>query len=93
MGAKKLSLNVNRQNQAAHFYQKAGFSITATEDIDIGNGYYMNDYIMEKDLQEWCDATEKKGAFLEAPFLIKQSFCYFTNFAWYCSFSNERLAR
>jgi ribosomal protein S18 acetylase RimI-like enzyme len=42
-----LRLNVNRQNKALHFYQKLGFKIINEEDIDIGNGFYMNDYVME----------------------------------------------
>jgi diamine N-acetyltransferase len=45
-----LELNVNRHNPAIGFYEKLGFSIAATEDIDIGNGYWMNDYIMRKEL-------------------------------------------
>jgi ribosomal protein S18 acetylase RimI-like enzyme len=48
--AKALELNVNRQNQAIHFYQKKGFIILHEEDIDIGNGYFMNDYVMVKTL-------------------------------------------
>ena len=49
-GNKKLLLNVNRNNKATHFYQNMGFSIVNTEDIDIGNGYFMNDYVMEKSI-------------------------------------------
>ncbi len=45
--ATALQLNVNRHNKALHFYEKAGFSIIAEEDIYIGNGFYMNDYVME----------------------------------------------
>lgn len=45
-GAQELRLNVNRYNKAVHFYQKQGFTIIGKEDIDIGNGYFMNDYIM-----------------------------------------------
>lgn len=44
----KLLLNVNRDNKATHFYGKIGFQTIGTEDIDIGNGYFMNDYVMEK---------------------------------------------
>jgi ribosomal protein S18 acetylase RimI-like enzyme len=43
-----LRLNVNRYNKARLFYEKLGFAIVREEDIDIGNGYYMIDYIMEK---------------------------------------------
>ena len=45
--AKALQLQVNRQNNAKHFYEKLGFKIIKTADFDIGNGYFMNDYIME----------------------------------------------
>ncbi len=45
-GAKKLLLNVNRYNPARSFYEKLGFKIVGEEDIDIGKGYFMNDYIM-----------------------------------------------
>lgn len=45
--ATALQLNVNRHNKALHFYEKIGFTIIAEEDIDIGNGFYMNDYVME----------------------------------------------
>jgi ribosomal protein S18 acetylase RimI-like enzyme len=49
-GAKTLELNVNRHNTAKTFYEKQGFKIVRTEDISIGNGYFMNDYVMEKKL-------------------------------------------
>jgi RsiW-degrading membrane proteinase PrsW (M82 family)/ribosomal protein S18 acetylase RimI-like enzyme len=47
-GATSLQLNVNRQNNAKDFYEKLGFLVTGQEDIDIGSGYFMNDYVMEK---------------------------------------------
>ena len=37
-------------NKAKEFYEKLGFSVIQEEDIDIGSGYYMNDYIMEKNI-------------------------------------------
>ncbi|MFA6275413.1 MAG: GNAT family N-acetyltransferase [Pedobacter sp.] len=46
-GAKALQLNVNRNNKAKDFYVKAGFRIKETVDIEIGNGFLMNDYVME----------------------------------------------
>jgi RsiW-degrading membrane proteinase PrsW (M82 family)/ribosomal protein S18 acetylase RimI-like enzyme len=49
-GATVLRLNVNRYNKAKLFYEKLGFVVMNTEDIDIGGGYFMNDYIMEKGL-------------------------------------------
>ncbi|WNM18820.1 GNAT family N-acetyltransferase [Flavobacterium capsici] len=45
---KAVFLNVNRYNSAKYFYEKIGFSIVKEEDIDIGNGYLMEDYVMEK---------------------------------------------
>lgn len=48
--SKALSLNVNRFNSALDFYKKIGFEITAEVNIDIGNGYFMEDYVMEKQL-------------------------------------------
>ena len=49
-GAKSLELNVNRHNNAKNFYEKLGFKIVHELDIGIGNGYYMNDYIMKLEL-------------------------------------------
>lgn len=45
--ATALYLNVNRQNKAKLFYEHLGFRVIGKEDIDIGKGYFMNDYIME----------------------------------------------
>jgi RsiW-degrading membrane proteinase PrsW (M82 family)/ribosomal protein S18 acetylase RimI-like enzyme len=47
-GALALQLNVNRNNEAVRFYQSMGFEIIREEDNDIGNGFFMNDYVMEK---------------------------------------------
>ncbi len=41
-------LNVNKNNVAQHFYKKLGFAIVEDVVIDIGNGYVMDDFIMEK---------------------------------------------
>jgi len=49
-GGKTLQLNVNRNNKAKDFYEKAGFKIKETVDLDIGNGFLMNDYVMELSL-------------------------------------------
>ncbi len=46
-----ITLNVNRFNTAINFYDKTGFIKTGTEDIDIGRGYLMEDYIMEKEIR------------------------------------------
>ncbi|MGZ8557430.1 MAG: GNAT family N-acetyltransferase [Chitinophagaceae bacterium] len=47
-GGLSLLLNVNRHNKAKSFYEKLGFVVISEEDVDIGNGYFMNDYVMEK---------------------------------------------
>ncbi len=47
-GATSLILNVNRNNLAKSFYEKLGFEVIKIEDVPIGNGFFMNDYIMEK---------------------------------------------
>jgi ribosomal protein S18 acetylase RimI-like enzyme len=49
-GGKTLQLNVNRNNKAKDFYEKAGFKIKETVNLDIGNGFFMNDYVMELSL-------------------------------------------
>ena len=43
-----LFLNVNRFNKALYFYNKLGFEIAFEEDIEIGSGYLMEDFVMEK---------------------------------------------
>lgn len=47
-GGKYLDLNVNRTNKAKGVYEKLGFTVIDEGDFPIGNGYYMNDYIMQK---------------------------------------------
>jgi len=43
-----LILNVNKNNKAIEFYKKIGFSVSFEEVIDIGKGFVMDDYVMEK---------------------------------------------
>jgi GNAT superfamily N-acetyltransferase len=45
-----LILNVNRFNKAVQFYQYLEFTIIKEENIDIGDGYLMEDYVMEQKL-------------------------------------------
>ena len=45
-----LQLAVNKNNKAKDFYVKIGFQIVHEAVFDIGNGYVMDDYIMEKKL-------------------------------------------
>jgi len=49
-GATALQLQVKRDNKARFFYEKLGFNIIEEKNFDIGNGYFMNDYVMEKKL-------------------------------------------
>jgi ribosomal protein S18 acetylase RimI-like enzyme len=55
IGAKQASasvmqLNVNRHNRAKAFYEHQGYDVILEEDIHIGEGFYMNDYRMAKQL-------------------------------------------
>jgi len=45
-----VELNMNRDNPALHFYEKMGMKIHDRGDFHIGNGYYMNDYILRIEL-------------------------------------------
>lgn len=44
--ATELQLKVNRNNNAKDFYLKQGFTILYEADFEIGNGFFMNDYVM-----------------------------------------------
>lgn len=47
LGIPQLNLNVNRYNtKAISFYYKFGFNRLYDEDIEIGNGYQMNDHVL-----------------------------------------------
>lgn len=45
-----MELNVNRNNKAVHFYEHLGMKKVRQGDFPIGNGYFMNDYIMSIDI-------------------------------------------
>jgi diamine N-acetyltransferase len=46
-GANHLILQVNRENKnAIGFYERMGFQKEAEADFNIGNGFYMNDFVM-----------------------------------------------
>lgn len=49
-GQAKLRLDVNYQNKAIGFYEKYGLVKIGRHDTDIGNGYLMEDWIMEKEV-------------------------------------------
>ena len=47
--AETIELTVNRKNyKSINFYLKNGFIIKEVADFDIGEGYFMNDFIMVK---------------------------------------------
>ena len=48
VGDIKLSLNVNRFNNAKKFYENQGFEVVFEEDVELDFGYLMEDYRMEK---------------------------------------------
>lgn len=47
IGDKKLTLTVNKNNNAKNFYESQGFRVYDEAVFDIGNGYVMDDYLME----------------------------------------------
>ncbi len=49
-GGRSLELQVNRNNRARFFYEKLGFTVQREADFPIGNGYLMEDYVMERKL-------------------------------------------
>lgn len=49
-GNASIILNVNRFNPAYDFYLRVGFFNKGEDNVDIGNGYLMEDYLMEKTL-------------------------------------------
>ena len=49
-GGTKLILQVNRHNNAKGFYEKQGFTVLDEVKLDVGNGFYMDDYIMQYNL-------------------------------------------
>ena len=46
-----MELRVNRHNPALGFYEHMGMKKLREDDCHIGNGYYMNDYIMGLDIR------------------------------------------
>lgn len=50
-GIELLSLSVNKHNhKAIRAYRRNGFEIVRSIFVDIGDGFYMDDYVMAKDL-------------------------------------------
>lgn len=50
LGAATLELQVYRNNKAKGFYEKLGFVEREMIKLDIGGGFIMDDYVMEKKL-------------------------------------------
>jgi len=51
-GAESIGLTVNRHNQVAlSFYRAVGFCIVGTQVAEIGNGYVMDDYLLQLRLE------------------------------------------
>lgn len=46
-GLSSITLNVNRENDAALAYEKLGFVKVREEKNDIGNGFFMDDFVYE----------------------------------------------
>ncbi|MFM7619067.1 MAG: GNAT family N-acetyltransferase [Bacteroidota bacterium] len=46
-----IRLTVNRNNPNVAFYLNRGFEVEEEKDFDIGGGYWMNDFIMKKNLK------------------------------------------
>lgn len=46
-GDKRLTLTVNKNNNAKNFYESQGFRVYNEAIFDIGKGYIMDDYLME----------------------------------------------
>ncbi len=49
-GLNRIELNVNRNNSACRVYESLGFKIARSEKNDIGNGFYMDDYVYRLEL-------------------------------------------
>jgi len=47
-GDERVILNVNKYNSAKNFYESQGYEIYGQGVFDIGNGFVMDDYLMEK---------------------------------------------
>ena len=47
IGDEKIILNVNKNNPAKEVYESQGFRVYGNGIFDIGNGYVMDDYLME----------------------------------------------
>jgi GNAT superfamily N-acetyltransferase len=46
-GNQRIILNVNKYNSARNFYESQGYKVYDEGVFDIGNGYFMDDFLME----------------------------------------------
>ncbi len=49
-GSRRMVLQVNRRNPAVDFYRHHGFAVAEEAVLDIGGGFVMDDFIMQKQL-------------------------------------------
>jgi ribosomal protein S18 acetylase RimI-like enzyme len=49
-GGRSLTLNVNKHNRAVGFYRNLGFHKVKEELLDIGDGHFMDDYVLKMKL-------------------------------------------
>lgn len=55
LGCTRMMLTVNKQNRdSIRVYEKNGYTVREEAVFDIGNGYVMDDYVMEKELFVEC---------------------------------------
>ena len=45
----RIELNVNKNNPTKYIYERLGFTVARAEKNDIGNGFYMDDYVYALD--------------------------------------------
>lgn len=60
--ASSLILNITQNNPAKAFYEQLGFKIVKAECTEVGNGYTINDYVMELDLHNTTAKPKKAKA-------------------------------
>jgi ribosomal protein S18 acetylase RimI-like enzyme len=54
LGLNAVELNVNKHNPACQAYEKLGFRIIRSEKNDIGNGFFMDDYVCRLEVNSIC---------------------------------------
>ncbi|WP_082886679.1 GNAT family N-acetyltransferase [Flavisolibacter tropicus] len=59
--AAALTLNVNQYNPAKAFYEQLGFTVAKTEFSEVGNGYFINDFVMELKLSQQAPIPQSQS--------------------------------